>query len=87
MCCSPVSLQNWWSGAWYDLWYVSVGVAWRSPPISVITAGNLDVISVIIHVRISVYIVSFALVWSYGIYADIAMRGEPSYGVSVSAEM
>ena len=29
---------------------------------------------------------SFALVWSCGIYADIAMMGEPSCGMSVSAE-
>ncbi len=52
--CSPVSLHHWWSRAWYDLWSFSVGVAWRSPPISVVTVGNLDMISVFIHVRISV---------------------------------
>ena len=54
MCCSPMSLQNWWSGAWYDLWSFSVGVAWRSPPISVVTLGNFDMISLLIHVKISV---------------------------------
>ena len=54
ICCSSVSLQNWRSGAWYDLWSFSVGVAWRSPPISVVTVRNLDIISVFIHVRIFV---------------------------------
>ncbi len=54
MCCSPDSLQNWWSGAWYDLWSFSIGVAWRSPPISVVTVGYLDMISLFIHVSISV---------------------------------
>jgi hypothetical protein len=51
---SPDSFQNWWSGAWYDLWLFSVGVAWRSPPICVVTVGYLDMISVFIHFRISV---------------------------------
>ena len=67
MCSSPDYLQNWLSGAWYDLSSSSVGVAWRSPPISVVTMGNSDMISVCIHVRIFVKIVSFALVWSCGI--------------------
>ncbi len=35
-----------------------------SPPISVVTIENLDMISVCIHARISVYIVSFALLLS-----------------------
>ena len=54
ICVSPDSLQNWLSGEWYDLSSSSVGVDWRSPHISVVTVGNLDVISVCIHVRISV---------------------------------
>ena len=53
ICRSPDSLQNWWSGVWYDLWSFSVGVAWRSPPISVVTVEYLDMISVFIHFRIS----------------------------------
>ena len=53
MCCSPDSLQNWCSGAWYDLWSFSVGVAWKYPPISVVTVGYLDMISLFIHVSIS----------------------------------
>ena len=48
------SVQKWWSGAWYDLSSPFDGVAWRSPPISVVTMGNLVMISVCIHVRISV---------------------------------
>ena len=54
ICIRPDSLQNWLSSAWYDLMSSSVGVAWRSPPMSVITMGNLVMISVCIHVRISV---------------------------------
>ena len=54
MCISPDSLQNCLSGAWYDLSSSFVGMAWKSPPISVVTMGNLDMISVCIHVRISV---------------------------------
>ena len=54
ICFSHISLQNWMSGGWYDLSSPSVGVAWRSPPIRMVTAGNLDVISVCIHVRVSV---------------------------------
>ena len=54
ICVSPDSLQNWLSGAWYDLSSPSDGVAWGSPPISVVTVGNLDMIFVCIHVRISV---------------------------------
>ncbi len=42
----PVALQNWFRGAWYDLSSPSVGVAWRSPPISMVTIGYLDMISV-----------------------------------------
>ncbi len=68
MCSSPDSLQNWLSGAWYDLSFAFVGVAWKSLPISVVTVGNLVMIFVCIHVSISVYIVSFALIaWSCGI--------------------
>ena len=51
---SPEYVQKWWSGVWYDLSSPLDGVAWRSPPISVVTLGNLDMISVFIHVRISV---------------------------------
>ncbi len=54
ICDSPNSFQNWLSGAYYDLSSSSVGVAWKSPPISMVTVGNLDVIPVCIHVRISV---------------------------------
>ena len=54
ICCTPEYLHNWWSGAWYDLCYFSVGVAWRSPPISVVTLENFDMMSVFIHVRTSV---------------------------------
>ena len=54
ICVNLDSLQNWLSGAWYDLSSSSVGVAWRSPPISVVTVGTLDVISVCIYVRISI---------------------------------
>ena len=54
MCCSPESLHNWWSGAWYDLWSFSDRVAWKSPSISVVILGNSDMISVFIHVSISV---------------------------------
>ena len=60
--CSPVSMQKWWSGAWYDRWSFSVGVAWRSPPSSVVIVGNSEMISMFIHVRISVWMLSFALV-------------------------
>ena len=67
ICCSPDSMQKWWSGAWYDLSPPLDGVAWRSLPISVVTMGNLVMISVCIHISIYVYIVSFALVWSCGI--------------------
>ncbi len=48
ICCSPDSMQKWWSGAWYDLSSPFDGVAWRSSPISVVTAGNLVMISVCI---------------------------------------
>ena len=51
---SPDSMQKWWSGAWYDISSPFDGVAWRSPPISVVTVGNLVMISVCIHVRTSV---------------------------------
>ncbi len=51
VCVSPDSLQNWLSGAWYNLSSSYVGMAWKSPPISVVTVGNLDVVSVCIHVR------------------------------------
>ena len=54
ICVSPDSLQNWLNGAWYDLISSFVGVALRSPPISVVTMGNSVMISVCIHVRISV---------------------------------
>ena len=54
ICYSHEYLQNWWSGACYDLWSFSVGVAWRSPPNIVVTVGNSDMISLLIHVRISV---------------------------------
>ncbi len=54
MCSSPDSLQDWLSGAWYNFRSFSVGLAWRSPPISVVTVGNLVMISVCIHVSISV---------------------------------
>ena len=54
ICFSPGSLQNWLSGAWYDLSSPSDGVACRSPPMSVVTVENLDMISACIHVRISV---------------------------------
>ena len=54
ICCSPDSMQKWWSGAWYDLSSPLDEVAWRSPSISVVTVGNLVMISVCIHVRISV---------------------------------
>jgi hypothetical protein len=49
--------------------------------------GNLDLISVCIHVRISAYIVSFAFVRCCGICADIVMTGESSYGVGLAADM
>ena len=52
--CSPDSIQKWWSGVWYDLSSPFDGEAWRSPPISVVTVRNLVMISVCIHVRISV---------------------------------
>ncbi len=51
---SSDSVQKWWSAAWYDLSSPFDGVAWRSPPITVVTVGNLVMISVCIHVRISV---------------------------------
>ena len=54
MCISPDSLHNWFRGAGCDLSSSSVGVAWRLPPISVVTMGNSVMISVCIHVRISV---------------------------------
>ena len=54
MCRSPVSVQKLWSGVWYDLSSSFDGVAWRSPPISVVIVGYLVMISVCIHVRISV---------------------------------
>ena len=79
-------MQKSWSGGWYDLSSSFDGVAWRSPPISVVIVGYLMMISVCIHDSMSVYIVSLALVWSCGMYADIAMIGEPSCGVSVAAE-
>ena len=52
--CSPVSMQKWWRGAWYDLSSPFDGVDWRSPPISVVTVGNLVMIYLCIHVSISV---------------------------------
>ncbi len=52
-----------------------------------VVVGNLDMISVCIHVRISAYIVSCAFVRCCGIYADIFMMGEPSCGVSLAADM
>ena len=64
-----------WSGGWYDLSSSPNGVAWRSPPISVVIVGYLVMISVCIHVSMSVYIASFAFVWSCGMYADIVMMG------------
>jgi len=54
MCISPDYLQNLFSGAWYDLSSSSVGVAWRSPPSSMVSMGHLNMISVYIHARISV---------------------------------
>ena len=86
MWWSPAAVQKSWSGGWYDLSSPLDGVAWRSPPISVVIVGYLLMISLCIQVRMSLYIVSFAFVWSCGIYADIAMMGDPSYGVSVAAE-
>ena len=53
MSFSADSAQKWWSGAWYDFSSPFDGVAWRSPLISVVTVGNLIMISVCIHVRIS----------------------------------
>ena len=47
-------VQKRWSGAWYDLSSPFDGVAWRSPPISVVTVENLVMMFVCIHVRISV---------------------------------
>ena len=46
MCWSPVSVQKLWSGGWYDLSSSFDGMAWRSPPISVVTVGYLVMISV-----------------------------------------
>ena len=54
ICCSPDYMQKWWSGAWYDFSSPFDGVAWRSLPNSLVTMGNLVMISVYIHVRISV---------------------------------
>ncbi len=83
---SPVAVQKSCSGGWYDHLSSFDGVAWRSPPISVVIVGYLVMISVCIHVSMSVYIESFALVWSCGMYADMAMMGDPSCGVSVATE-
>ena len=54
ICSSPDSWQNWLIGAWYDLSSSFAGGAWRSPLMRVVTVGNLAIISVCIHVRISV---------------------------------
>ena len=87
MCWSPVAVEKSWSGGWYGLSSSFDGVAWRSPPIRVVIEGYLVMMSVCIHVRMSEYIVSFSLVWSCGMYADIVMMGDPSCGVSMAAEM
>jgi hypothetical protein len=42
-------------------------VAWKSPPMGVITMGYSDIISVCIHARNFVYCASCAFVCSYGI--------------------
>ena len=87
ICFSPDSMQNWLCAAWKDVSSSSFGVAWRSPPMRMVIVGNLNMISVCIHVSISAYIVSGAFVRCYGIYADIVLIGEPSCGVSLAANM
>ncbi len=53
MWCSPVAVQKSWSGGWYDLPSPDDGVACRSPPMSVVIEGYLVIMSVCIHVRMS----------------------------------
>ena len=53
MWWSPVAVQKSWSGGWYDLSSSFDGVAWRSPPNSVVIVWYLVMISVCIHVRMS----------------------------------
>ena len=58
VCLSPDSSQNCLRGAYYDLASPSQRVAWKSPPRRVVAEGYLDMISVCIYFRISMYSVS-----------------------------
>jgi len=52
---------------------------------SMVVSGYLFVMLCWIHERMTLYVCSFSLVCICGIYAVMAMMGEPSCGVIVAA--
>ena len=67
VCLRSDSSQSCLRGALCDLVPHSQGVACKSPPTSMIAERCADLISCCIYVRISLYIISCALVYSCGI--------------------
>ena len=52
-----------------------------------VVLGFGSVLLFVIHSRSSLYRVVFSLVYSCGMYVEMAMMGEPSCGVSVATVM
>jgi len=66
VCLSPDSSQHCLRGASYDRASPSQGLAWRSSHMNVIAEGDSNMKSCSIHLKISRYSVSCALVFSCG---------------------
>ena len=80
-CVNSVFLQKVVSVGWCDLSFSCSGVAWKSPPMSMILCLCFGINSCWTHVRMSRYSFSCVLLWSCGMYAVIVMMGVPSCGV------